>query len=154
MYTASEKALDQRNARCYKSRHRRRVASSGARGRRGRRKTQNPDIAMPMTASPQAERLGRLSELLDTYIGVLAEKELPEDKQKRAMIADRDIRTIEIAIRCEERLQAMMAPNRPKHDDDQSASATDAEALKAIERRLLEITGGSAKEGVLGQPQR
>lgn len=91
-----------------------------------------------MTVSPQAERLGRLSELLGTYVGVLTEKELPEDKHKRAAIADRDIRTIEIVLRCEERLQAMMAPHGPKDDDDKSARARDEEALKAIERRLFE----------------
>lgn len=103
---------------------------------------------MPMSVSPQADRLGRLSRLLDRYIHALEEKPLPADAAKRAAIADRDIRTVEILLRCEERAQAMMAPAKPADGEEQASQrAQDAQTLAALKRRLDQRLGAEKKNG-------
>jgi hypothetical protein len=151
-----EKALDERDALCYGSRYRRRSATGGPKAPqadKGPGKSQTPDTAMPMSVSPQANRLGRLSQLLDTYVHALLQKPLPEDPAKRAEVADRDIRSVEIILRCEERMQAMMAPSKPADGEEHNGDRErDEHTLEALKRRLDQRLTGGQENGLPGKP--
>jgi hypothetical protein len=107
-----------------------------------------------MSVSPQANRLGRLSQLLDRYVHALEEEPWPADEAERAALADRDIRTVDIVLRCEERLQAMMAPSKPADGDEPNAQRErDERTLAALERRLDQRLAAGRKNGGSEEPQ-
>lgn len=109
---------------------------------------------MPVSVSPHANRLGRLSSLLDRYVHALEEKQLPSDAQKRAAIADRDIRTVDILLRCEERLQAMMAPSKPADGEDRASGIEkDKDIIAALERRLDQRLAAERANGGTEKPE-
>jgi hypothetical protein len=103
---------------------------------------------MPFSVSPQANRLGRLSQLLDRYVHALEEEPWPADPAKRAALADRGIRSVEIVLRSEERMQAMMAPSKPADGDEQSKQRErDEETLAALQRRLDQRLAAGGQNG-------
>jgi hypothetical protein len=117
-------------------------------------KPQNPDTAMPMSVSPQANRLGRLSQLLDRYVHALEDEPWPADPAKRAALADRGIRNVEIVLRSEERMQAMMAPSKPADGEQLNGNREhDERVLDALERRLAQRLAAGGKNGGSEEPQ-